>query len=175
MTANFTLTATSNQSVGIINIGGTQCAYIGGFSGSFQFTASGSGYDGRTDLLSGTFSSQTLVMGVEGGQSATFSDSTSTSSPMEVTLDSNVVAIDAKQENFSIGLSSVFDTQTGDAGFNVGGPGNTDVDNFVASGTGTFASDPAPIFAPEPTGLELITGGMFFVLLGAFRRKRQSR
>jgi hypothetical protein len=152
ITANLTLSATSSQSVGITTIAGSQYAYIGGFSGSFQFTATGSGFAGHTDLLSGTFNNQTILLGVKGGQSATFSDSTSSGFPLEVKLNSDIVMLLPKQENFSISLSSIFDTQVGDAGINVVGQ---NVDNFTASATGTFASDPPPVFTTESACIEL--------------------
>jgi hypothetical protein len=170
--ATFTLTASSNQNVGITTINGTQYAYIDQFIGSFQFTAQGSGYNGNTNLLSGTFSGQSLLLGVEGGQSATFSDSTSATNTTEVNFTSNVVDMLPLQENFALSLSSIFDTQQHDAGFNVGGPGNTDVDNFQASVTGTFASDPAPIFSDESTPFDYVVVGLIALLLVAIIRKR---
>jgi hypothetical protein len=63
--------------VGIATIAGSQYAYIGGFSGSFQFTATASQLTGHTNLLSGTFSNRSILLGLGGGQSATFPDSTS--------------------------------------------------------------------------------------------------
>jgi hypothetical protein len=161
--ATFTLSATSNQNVGVVNIVGTNYAYIGGFNGSFQFALQGAGYNGYTNLLSGTFKNQTVILGVQGGQSASFSDSTSSSNASEVQFFSNIVQFIPRQENFSISLSSIFDTQTGDAGFNVGGVGNTNVDNFTAAATGTFASDPAPVFASEGVAFGYIGIGLLFL------------
>jgi hypothetical protein len=161
--ATFTLSATSNQNVGVVNIVGTNYAYIGGFNGTFQFTLQGAGYNGYTNLLSGTFKNQTVILGVQGGQSASFSDSTSSSNASEVQFFSNIVQFIPRQENFSISLSSIFDTQTGDAGFNVGGVGNNNVDNFTAAATGTFASDPAPVFASEGVAFGYIGIGLLFL------------
>ncbi|MGA8593692.1 MAG: hypothetical protein WB676_03020 [Bryobacteraceae bacterium] len=170
--AIFTLTANSNQSVGIVTINGSQYAYISGFVGSLQFTAQGSGYDGNTNLLSGTFKTQSVLIGVEGGQSANFSDSTSSTNTAEVNLTSNVVTMLPLQENFALSLSSIFDTQQHDSGFNVGGPGNTDVDNFQASVTGTFASDPAPIFSDESEPFDYVVVGLLSFLLVVIIRKK---
>lgn len=175
LAATLTLSATSNQNVGLTTISGAQYAYIGGFSGSFQFTLQGSGYQGNTDLLSGTFHGQSVLLGVEGGQSASFSDSTSSSNTSEVNFISNIVTFVPQQENFSFSLSSIFDTQQHDAGFNVGGPGNTDVDNFNASSAGTFASDPAPVFAAEGAPFEYAAMGLGLLLLVAFLRKRAAQ
>lgn len=170
--AIFTLTANSDQNVGIVTISGSQYAYIGQFVGTFQFTAQGSGYNGKTDLLSGTFETQSVLLGVEGGQSATFSDSTSSTNTTEVSMTSNVVNMLPLQENFALSLSSIYDTQQHDSGFNVGGPGNTDVDNFQSSVTGTFASDPAPIFSDESNPFDYVVVGLFSLLLVAIIRKR---
>jgi len=173
--ATFTLTGTSNQNVGIVSIVGTNYAYIGGFNGSFQFTAQGAGYNGHTNLLSGTFKNQTVLLGVQGGQSASFSDSTSTSNTSEVQFFSNIVQFIPLQENFSISLSSIFDTQTGDAGFNVGGVGNTNVDNFTAAATGTFASDPAPVFAGEGVAFGYIGIGLVLLAGMTIVRRRMTK
>ena len=173
--AIFTLTATSNQNVGIVNIVSTNYAYIGGFNGSFQFTAQGTGYNGRTNLLSGTFKNQTVLLGVQGGQSASFSDSTSSANTSEVQFFSNVVQFIPRQENFSISLSSIFDTEQGDAGFNVGGVGNTNVDNFTAAATGTFASDPAPVFAGEGVAFGYIGIGLVVLAGMAIVRRRMKK
>lgn len=173
--ATFTLTATSNQNVGVVSIAGTNYAYIGGFNGSFQFTAQGAGYNGHTNLLNGTFKNQTVLLGVQGGQSASFSDSTSATNTSEVQFFSNIVQFIPRQENFSISLSSIFDTQAGDAGFNVGGVGNTNVDNFTASATGTFASDPAPVFASEGVAFGYIGIGLLFLAGIGFMRRRAAK
>jgi hypothetical protein len=166
------MNATSNQNVGVINIAGTPYAYIGGFSGTFNFTAQGSGWAGHTSLLSGSFNNQTVLLGVEGGQSASLSDSTSSGSPTEVAFDSNIVTFLPRQENFSISLSSIFDSQEGDAGFNVGGPGNTNVDNFNSAAAGTFASDPAPIFSDENAPFSYVVVGIVVLLFAALLRRK---
>ncbi|MFZ0591982.1 MAG: hypothetical protein WAM39_16070, partial [Bryobacteraceae bacterium] len=66
----------------------------------------------------------------------------------------------------------IFDTQQHDSGFNVGGPGNTDVDNFQASVTGTFASDPAPIFSDESEPFDYVVVGLLSLLLVVIIRKK---
>ena len=176
LSARLSLTATSNQNVGITTIAGAQYAYIGGFAGAFQFTWAGTGLSGNTDLLHGTFQNQTILLGVQGGQSATFSDSTSANLPTEVKFSSHLVSILAQQENFAISLSSLFDTQTGDAGFTVGGPGNTNVENFVASATGTFAADPVPLYLPEADPLNyLCAGGLLLLLWRGIPYRRNTR
>ena len=167
--AILTMTADSNQNVGITTISGSRYAYVGGFSGNFQFTLSNYEYNGSSDLLHGTFRTQAVLIGVQSGQSATFSDSNSAIMPTEVNFSSQMVAIAAKQENFALSLSSIFDTQIGDAGLNVGGPGNTDVDNFVASATGTFASDPVPFFLPEGKSINYFGVGFLFLAFGCGR------
>jgi hypothetical protein len=170
--ATLALNAYSNQNVGTTVISGSTYAYIGQFTGSFHFTAQGNGYNGNTDLLSGTFSTKGILLGVEGGQAATFSDSTSSTNPTEVGFSSNVITMNPRQENFALSLSSIFDTWQHDGGFNVGGPGNTDVDNFQASATGTFASDPAPIFSDESEPFDYVVVGLLSLLLVAIIRKR---
>jgi hypothetical protein len=174
--ATFTLNATSNQNVGVVNIAGTSYAYIGGFNGTFQFTLQGPAYNGYTNLLNGSFKNQTVLLGVQGGQSASFSDSTSSANTSEVQFFSNIVQFLPRQENFSISLSSIFDTQTGDAGFTVGGVGNTNVDNFTAAATGTFASDPAPVFAGEGVACGYLGIGLFFLAgIAVIRRSNDQK
>jgi hypothetical protein len=172
LAATFTLTATSDQNVGVVTIVSTNYAYIGGFNGSFAFTAQGGGYNGHTNLLSGTFKNQTVLLGVQGGQSASFSDSTNSSNTSEVEFFSDVVQFAQRQQNFSISLSSIFDTEQGDAGFNVGGAG---VDNFNAAATGTFASDPAPVFADEGVAFGYIGIGLVLLAGMAMVRRRMTK
>jgi hypothetical protein len=170
LSALFTLTANSIQNVGIVNISGTRYAYINGWTGSFQFIGQ-SGVATGQDLLSGSFSSQSVILGVQGGQSASFSDSSSSAKPSEVIYSSGVVRFLPQQENFSLSLSSIFDTLQGDAGFNVGGAGNTNVDNFTAALAGTFASDPAPVFASENGPINYVLGGLLVLLFAALLRR----
>ena len=168
LSAILTFTGTSSSSVGLASVAGVQQAFIGGFSGAFQFTAS-TPVNGNSDLLSGTFGSVGLLLGQNGGQSATFSDTTTGNSLGEVHFSSNILAFaNQSEENFGISLSSIFDTQLNQGGFNVNG---NNVDNFTASGTGTFASNPAPSFDPSPVP-EASSYGLFglgLVLLGGLR------
>ncbi|MGC2661696.1 MAG: hypothetical protein WA324_27380 [Bryobacteraceae bacterium] len=156
-----TLTANSNANVGTSKQGPNTNAFVTGFSGTITFTA-----DGIT-FLSAIFGSPNgaTLSGNEGGQSAAFQDSVPPSS--EVNFTSSILNFSSQtQEDFSLSLSSINNEVNDADGFNVQG---ANIDNFVASASGTFASNPGPAPTPEPPAVASLGLGLF--ALAAILRK----
>jgi hypothetical protein len=163
ISGTLTLTANSNANVGTSIQGSNTEAFVTGFTGSMTFSAGGVTY---LSVAFGSPNGATLA-GNEGGQSASFQDSVPPTS--EVYFYSSVLNFSSQtQENFSISLSSLTNQVNDALGFNVQG---VNVDNFLASASGTFASSPGPTAGPtpvpEPVAVVCIGFGLF--ALGAKR------
>ena len=109
------------------------------------------GTGSRTNLLTAvitTNSSPPDIVGGAGGQSATFSASTT---PQNVVYSSDFVNFSSTtQRNFSFSFSAVT------PGLNLG-TGNF-LQSFTGDATGTFASNPVPTYAPPTAAAVVISG-----------------
>jgi hypothetical protein len=145
-----------------------------GYSGGFTSTDVADG----TNLLSGIFST---VAGSEattgaqfsssmGGSGGSFNASATAGNLNQLVLSSTYLSFtNQTMENASFALSSLqpnfaVGTVTAGKAYPSG--------NFVASGTGTFSSDPGPLVTPEPATLGLIGAGL--VGLSLLRRRKTS-
>jgi hypothetical protein len=114
----------------------------------------GTGGGSRTNLLTAvvtTNSSPPDITGSVNGSSATFS---ATTAPQNVVFSSDFVSFAlSTQRNLGLSFSSVTPN------LNLGA-GNF-LQSFTAAATGTFASNPAPVYAP-PTAASVVLGGNVF-------------
>lgn len=117
------------------------------------------GNGSRTNLLTATFSqdiSNPVISGNNGGNSATLSATTPT---QIVTFASDFITFFATTDrNLSLSFSSVNPPL-------MLGAGNF-LANFTTAGTGTFASNPAPVPFLPPTAANVSVGGRVFSALG---------
>jgi hypothetical protein len=138
-TLNFTSTANGPATSG----GGTLTEFI---SGNFSITLD-TPFNGRSNLLSATFSNASISGGV-GGNNATLSFSTAAA----IFTSSFVSFASPVEEDFSLSLTSVQPSfAMGLGGF---------IANSTAVGTGTFDSNPPPVFTPEPGSLFPMGAGL---------------
>lgn len=159
LAAHLVINATSTsaaQSVGFGQVGEA------GFNGTLTILLDGL----NTNLLTVNFVNASLFGG-NNGQTFSFGQDTSTSGRLsDVVYTSQYIGfIAVTSNNFSLTFTSTtpsFHLTTG----------NTFFDPFVASGTGTFASNPGPIGVPEPA----TAAGMGFglVAIAAFARRRKA-
>ncbi len=137
-TAAGNITQSMNQTVTIAIIRDTAAPIL---------TGTGS----RRNLLTAVVTTNTSppdIVGGTGGQSATFSASTT---PQNVTYSSDFINFSTTtQRNFSFSFSAV------SPGLNLGA-GNF-LQSFTADATGTFASNPVPTYTP-PTAASVVIGG----------------
>lgn len=150
MTSNITQAASLNG--GVINQPMDQVTTITIFRDTPASVGSGS----RRNLLSISFSPNLDVpqlTGTNGGNSATFSATTSPLSPNQnVVFTSDFLRFDmTTQRNLAFSFSSVLPSLAiGNGGF---------LQSFTAAGSGTFASDTPPVFNPPPTAATATVSG----------------
>lgn len=122
----------------------------------FRDTPASVGSGSRRNLLTVSFSpnlSSPLLTGADQGNSATFSATTSPVSPDQtVVFVSDFLRFDATtSRNLAFSLSSVLPQLTlGSGGY---------AQSFTAAGSGTFASNPPPVYNPPPTAATASIGG----------------
>jgi hypothetical protein len=152
-----TLTLTSTSSTAGVDNGGNDTQ--GGFSGTFTIIDKLTG----NNLLSGTFGPSGAVSGGNGGQTATFQDSTPPKSEVVFTSFYLDFTPSTVQQAFAFSLSNLNPALTLDAkGF---------AQNAAGAGTGTFSAQPLPRSdSPEPATVTTI--GMALIGLSIYLRKR---
>jgi hypothetical protein len=177
--ANFSLTAASTQ-IGncAVACGGGDTLTQYGYAGTFSFTDAAGGLDPGALLLMGTFAvtGSPATTGAQfsssmGGSGGSFDASATAGNLNQLVLTSAFLNFSNQtEEDSSFSLSSLnpnfaVGTITNDQAYPGAGP-------FLASGTGTFSSNPGPSTVPEPGTVCLMAGAGLIGIGLARRRKR---
>ncbi len=174
--ATFSLTATSTSPGNCaVSCGPGDTLTQAGYSGTFSIIDDGS--DMGANLLSGTFAvtGSPTTTGAQfgssvGGSGGSFNASATAGNLNQLILTSSFVNFNNQtQEVSSFSLSSLAPNfATGTVTNNQAYPG---AGPFVASGSGTFSSNPGPTVTPEPATLCTIGTGL--VCIGLVRRRKR--
>ena len=154
-----TFTLTSSSTTAGTSGGGNDAE--GSFSGTFTIIDFLTG----TNLLSGTFGPSGNANGGDGGQTATFQDSTPPNSEVVFTSDYLDFTVSTTQQAFAFSLSNLTPSLT------LSGTGF--INSAAGAGTGTFSAAPLPSSdSPEPATMATI--GTALIGLAMFLRKKVS-
>jgi len=117
-------------------------------------TPAGVGVGSRRNLLTAVITTSSSAPGIVGSASGNAATLSATTAPQNVVFSSDFIGFVATtQRNLGLSFSSVTPA------LNLGA-GNF-LQSFTAAATGTFASNPAPVFAP-PTAASATLGGQVF-------------